>query len=194
MARTLDSLVADLELPLSAEELVDEFAAVLRSAAHPEAAPLTESEALFLRRHGGPEAADALAAWDPREARADHARATVRAVAELVETTLGVTEAADALGVDRSRISHRLAGGTLWAVSMGRHRRIPRWQITDEGQLLPGLATVIAALPPGIDPLTVDAFMHTALAELGDQAPVGYLAAGGDPDLVAGFLADLGRW
>jgi hypothetical protein len=75
----------------------------------------------------------------------------------------------------------------------GRHRvRIPRWQFTDDGAL-PGLPTVVRALPPGEHPLGVLAFMTTPQGELElagtPVSPVQWLRAGGDPAPVAELAA-----
>jgi hypothetical protein len=40
----------------------------------------------------------------------------------------------------------------------------------------------------------VDVFMHAAQPDFGDRTPIKYLAGGGDPRLVAGFIADLAHW
>lgn len=98
------------------------------------------------------------------------------------------------MGVDRSRISHRLRQGTLWSFTLGRHRRIPRWQLMPDGDLFPVLAAVVGAIPAGLDPRTVNGFLHTPRPEFDDQPPVAYLASGGDPAPVADLLTDLGRW
>jgi hypothetical protein len=43
-------------------------------------------------------------------------------------------------------------------------------------------------------PVTLARFMHTPQPDFGDRTPIEYLAGGGDPHLVADFVADLGRW
>jgi excisionase family DNA binding protein len=107
---------------------------------------------------------------------------------------VSIAQAAELLGVDRSRVSHRLAQGTLWAFAMGRVRRIPCWQFTAEDLLLPGLPVVVAAIPDGLSPVILEAFMRAPLAELGGIPPIEYLTTGGNPALVAEFVAALGEW
>jgi hypothetical protein len=81
----------------------------------------------------------------------------------------------------------------LWAFDLQGSRRIPRWQFLGN-ELLPGLDVIVPAIPRGTTPAVLDAFMHTPQPDFDDRTPIEHLAAGGDPALVAGFIADLGRW
>jgi hypothetical protein len=72
-------------------------------------------------------------------------------------------------------------------------RRSPRWQFLGD-ELLPGLDVIVPAIPPGTTPAVLDVFMHSPQPDFDDRTPIEHLAAGGDPALVAGFIADLGRW
>lgn len=81
----------------------------------------------------------------------------------LVETasSLTIDETASRLGIDRTRVHHRLRHGELDAFPLGRQRRLPAWQLTDDGHALPGLAPVLAALPKGLHPASVAGFFTT---------------------------------
>jgi hypothetical protein len=193
VAADLDEVLARRGVALTGAEVVAEFDAALSRQAAAGAAPLTADEIEFLRRHGGEPARAVLDGWDATAARREDALAAVDQTAAAIQSSLGVAEAALLLGVDRSRVSHRLADGSLWAFRLGRSPRLPRWQFRD-GRVLPGLDAVIPALPAGLAPLAVAAFMATPQPDLGGDTPVDFLAGGGDPALVAGLLADLGRW
>lgn len=85
-------------------------------------------------------------------------------------------------GVDRSRISHRLSAGALYAITMGSRRRIPAWQFHNHREL-PGLASMVAVIPAHAHPVGVDAcrdaLMSAAQDELGGRTPIARLASGG---------------
>ncbi len=158
-----------------------------------DAAPLTAVEVDYLAEHGGDDAVEVIARWDPRAERAHRAARGAADVQQLAASTLSIEQAAEVLSVDRSRISHRLSVGALSAVSIGSRRRIPAWQFQDHAEL-PHLAQVVAAIPPDAHPLDVAALMTTSQDELAGRTPVQHLAGGGDPAPVAELLAGLTRW
>lgn len=130
--------------------------------------------------------------------RDDEADGRARAVAEqavLHESALTVGEAARAIGVDTSRIRHRLLARRLTGWKDGGSWRLPAWQFTEQG-VLPGLERVLAALPVDQPPLVVAAFMTTPQEDLlaGTRAvtPCEWLQSGGDPERVARLAAMLG--
>lgn len=136
--------------------------------------------------------------FDLTAQRPDEADGRARAVAEqavLHETALTVAEAADTIGVDASRVRHRLLAGRLTGWKDKGGWRLPAWQFTDTG-VLPGLDHVLAALPADQPALVVAAFMTTPqedlLAGARPISPRNWLLAGGDPDRVAGLAALLG--
>ncbi|OQO91936.1 DNA-binding protein [Saccharomonospora piscinae] len=126
----------------------------------------------------------------------DYRARTVAAHAVLADSALTVSEAAALLGVDDSRIRHRLKEGRLtgWKAAQGGWR-LPAWQFTPSG-VLPGLDVVLRAVPADQPALVVAAFMSTAQSDLvinGRPAtPRQWLLAGGDPELVAPLASTLG--
>jgi hypothetical protein len=125
---------------------------------------------------------------DPR-ARAVALQAVLR------DTALSVAGAAERIGVDASRIRHRLAAGRLAGWKDHGGWRLPVWQFTNAG-VLPGLDTALEAVPDDQPPLMVAGFMTTPQADLpisGEPAtPRDWLLAGGEPAAVARLMATLG--
>ena len=121
-----------------------------------------------------------------------------RAVAEqavLHDSALTVSEAARTIGVDNSRVRHRLLANRLMGWKDRGGWRLPRWQFTDHG-VLPGVEQVIAALPEDQPALVIAAFMTTPQEDLKAGArsitPHEWLASGGDPQRVARLASMLG--
>jgi hypothetical protein len=130
--------------------------------------------------------------------REDEPDSRARAVAEqavLHDSALTVSEAADTIGVDTSRIRHRLLARRLMGWKDRGGWRLPAWQFTESG-VLPGLDQVLAALPGDQPALVVAAFMTTPQEDLMARArpitPCEWLQAGGDPQRVARLAAMLG--
>lgn len=130
-----------------------------------------------------------------RRKEVDHRARAVAAQAVLRDSALPAAEAARTIGVDPSRIRHRLAAGRLAGWKDRGGWRLPAWQFTHSG-VLPGLETVLAAVPDDQPPLVVAAFMATPQADLlldGEPAtPRGWLLATGDPEPVAKLASMLG--
>lgn len=117
------------------------------------------------------------------------------ALADLVSRSVpGVPAMAERLGVDRSRISQRLAERSLYAFTLGSERWFPEWQLVDDRPLT-GLKEVLAAVPAALHPLTVDHWFTRPSVdlEIGDEAvsPVDWLATGGEPAPLVALAADL---
>lgn len=116
---------------------------------------------------------------------------TAAGVARLVSTAATVANVAKAMGVDPSRVRHRIAAGALCTVPAGRGRArlVPRFQLDEHGRPLPGLASVLAALPEGLHPLEVEGFFTTAQPDLDldghPLTPRDWLATGGEMARVA---------
>lgn len=125
---------------------------------------------------------------------ADPRAKSVATQAVLADSAHSVGQAAELLGVDTSRVRHKLKEGKLigWK---DKGWRLPSWQFTDSG-VLPGLETVLRALPDDQPQLMVAAFMNTPQADLeinGKAAtPRQWLLAHGDPQAVADLAGTLG--
>jgi hypothetical protein len=130
-----------------------------------------------------------------RHKEVDHRARAVAAQAVLRDSALTVADAASAVGVDPSRIRHRLAGAQLIGWKDRGGWRLPAWQFT-KASVLPGLETVLAAVPDDQPPLVVAAFMSTPQPDLlldGEPAtPRQWLLATGDPEPVAKLISMLG--
>ncbi|ASX03507.1 helix-turn-helix domain-containing protein [Mycobacterium intracellulare] len=190
-APALDALLAKHQIDLTVEEVLDELDSAF--AAIPGATTLSKSEVDFLRTHAEPAAVEVVGAWSADNERQARARVALRQLTGALSGSVSIKEAAAILGVDRSRVSRRITGKSLWAFDLQGNRRIPRWQFLGE-ELLPGLDVIVPAIPRDTTPAVLDVFMHTAQPDFDDRTPIEHLAAGGDPGLVAGFLQDLGRW
>jgi hypothetical protein len=118
---------------------------------------------------------------------------TVALQAVLRDTALTVAGAAERVGVDASRIRHRISEGQLIGWKDRGGWRLPVWQFTDD-DVLPGLPTVLAEVPEDQPALVVAAFMTTPQHALGDPpvAPRDWLLAGGAPERVASLMSVLG--
>ncbi|WP_007025356.1 MerR family transcriptional regulator [Saccharomonospora iraqiensis] len=130
-----------------------------------------------------------------RDDENDYRARTVAAHAVLAESALTVADAAVKLGVDDSRVRHRLKEHRLTGWKSQGGWRLPAWQFTADG-VLPGLDTVLRAVPGDQPALVVAAFMSTPQSDLvinGRQAtPRQWLLAGGDPEPVAALAGTLG--
>ncbi len=157
------------------------------------AAAVTEQEFRFLRDHGGGSSAAVLAEWKAEREYGKRVLATARTVGATLADSLSVKETAARLRVDRSRISRRITGRTLWSFTIDGTIRVPSWQFVDDAPL-PGLAEIVPSIPPRHAPAAVAALMRTPQEELAGLSPVEHLASGADPAPVAAMLADLGRW
>ncbi|WP_414635595.1 DNA-binding protein [Actinophytocola sp.] len=126
---------------------------------------------------------------------ADHRARTVAAQAVLRDSALTVADAAGTIGVDTSRVRHRLLARRLSGWKDRGGWRLPAWQFTATG-VLAGLETVLAAIDADQPALVIAAFMTTPQPDLRlDGAPATprqWLLAGGDPGPVAELAAVLG--
>ena len=166
-----------------ADALDDLFASkVLDPPVPAEQAPLSQGARDVLADHGGIAAAPA--------GRVAHQRAMTVARTGL-QTALALTTAqvAQRLGIDVTRVRHRLRDRALYALpTTGRGRRFPSWQFVD-GQVLPHLAAVLRSLPADLHPLEVEGFFTRPMDDLELEgaavSPSRWLLAGGDPAPVA---------
>jgi hypothetical protein len=190
-ALALGALLAKHHIDMSVEEVLDELDSAF--AAIPGATTLSVTEVDFLCAHAEPRAAAVTDAWSADDERQARARIAVRQLTSALSGSVSIKEATAILGIDRSRVSRRITGKALWAFDLQGTRRIPRWQFLG-AELLPGLDVIVPAIPRGTTPAALEAFMHTPQPDFDDRTPIEHLAAGGDPAVVAGFIADLGRW
>ena len=104
-------------------------------------------------------------------------------------------EVADALSVSRARVRQRAVERTLYAVRVDDEWRFPWWQFDEAGRPLPGVASVIPAIPRGVHPVAVSRFMSEPSPDLEvlDErvSPLEWLRSGGDPEPVAAIAREL---
>jgi hypothetical protein len=151
-------------------------------------AELTAEEQAALRRAG--------VNLEPTPAGQRALARSAAAYAALVASSLSVPQAAARLGVDASRVRHRLAERTLYGIRQRSGWRLPAFQFIDRG-LVPGIDRVLPGLPAGLDPLgTVNWFLlpHSDLYDPGDPgetpiSPLDWLRSGRDPRPVAELAA-----
>src|SRR6185436_19468715 len=96
---------------------------------------------------------------------ADHRARTVAAQAVLRDSAFTVADAASTIGVDTSRIRHRLLARRLSGWKERGGWRLPVWQFTTN-DVLPGLETVLAAIGTDQPALVIAAFMTTPQPDL----------------------------
>ena len=135
--------------------------------------------------------------FDLREADADDALLrTAAEYAALIATSLSVSQVAQMLEVDSSRIRQRLAARTIYGIKQRAGWRIPLFQF-DRGRPLPGIDEVLPRLDPGLHPLAVLHWFTTPdidLAHGDDETPLSprdWLRLGLNPGTVAAITADL---
>lgn len=157
-------------------------------------ASLSVGEREFLVAQGVAEAdLDAVPAADELRQRADY-------VIDLAATSYTVSDAAMRLGVDGSRVRHRIADRSLYGFRIGARLHLPHWQFTDAEPSgpLPDLRTVLRAVPDGISPIEMTSFMTNPQAELQlagrAMTPRQWLLAGQGPEAICGILAGFYQW
>ncbi len=115
--------------------------------------------------------------------------------AALLATSLTVPEAAEALGVDTSRIRQRLAARTLYGIRLRSGWRLPSFQFEPSSGTFPGIEDVLPRLDPDLHPVAVHRWLVTPTCDLeieGQPAsPLAWLRAGGHPSEVAELAADV---
>ncbi|MCP2202703.1 DNA-binding protein [Lentzea flava] len=191
MSPALETVLAKAGLQVTPDEFLDLVTDAARRLAPPHPEPATyftpdQQEALT-------DVGLDLSPAGPADARPR--TRTVVAHAVLRDSALTVAEAARQLQVDTSRIRHRLGVGRLVGWKDRGSWRLPAWQFAGTG-VLPGLETVLAAVPSDQPALVVAAFMTTLQEDLpvdGKPAtPRDWLLAGGDPRRVADLASVLG--
>ncbi|MGH2459197.1 MAG: DNA-binding protein [Chloroflexota bacterium] len=128
--------------------------------------------------------------------REDPLLRTAAEYAVLVASAYTVSQVAELLQVEASRIRQRLAARTLYGLKDRGNWRLPRFQF-EHGQLVPHLGFVFARLRTGLHPVGVWRWFTTANPDLvvgEDETPVSpleWLRAGFDAAKVADLAAEL---
>ncbi|MDV6012248.1 DNA-binding protein [Haloechinothrix sp. LS1_15] len=119
---------------------------------------------------------------------------SVVAHAVFTKSAYSVSEAARLLDLTQSEVRDRLRQRKLFGWKDSEWH-LPAWQFT-EGGPLPGLRSVIPAIPPDQPPMVVAAFMNTQQPDLeinGQRVtPREWLLAHGDPKSVANLVTSIG--
>lgn len=105
--------------------------------------PLTAVEIAALRSGG----------VDPFEEPTEFVDADAE-LAEILARALGVSEAAERLGIGPGEVERRIAGRELHGVPTEGGRRLPAFQFAG-GAAVPGLAQVLAAVPADLHPVAL---------------------------------------
>lgn len=130
-----------------------------------------------------------------RKREPDPRAVAAAAYAGVLAASVPVSEVARRLGVDPSRVRHRLSRRQLVGIRRTDGWRLPEWQFGADGRPLPGLERVLRAMPDATHPVVVARFFLTPQPELVvDGAPVSprdWLADGGDPAAVAALAGAL---
>lgn len=187
---TVAQVLAEHAIASSEEQVAAELRVLLGPPPTGPGLALSAAEDAFVAAHSGIPAASAgqLEALD--------ARSSARAIAE-ASAALNRAQAAELLGIDETRLSHRVREGSIYTYpGAGGRRRYPDWQFHD-GEALAHLAEVLAALPEHAHPVTVRSFMttpHESLHVHGAAAsPAEWLVAGGSPEPVCALARTLGE-
>lgn len=130
---------------------------------------------------------------DPPAVARSASRAAMR-YARLVQTSRTVADAARLLEVSQARIRQRIAARTLYAFQGPKGWLLPDFQFTSYGPLH-GIDVVLAALPGGLHPISVDGFFRRPDPDLdtgsGAMSIVQWLASGGPPEPAVELARDL---
>lgn len=110
--------------------------------------------------------------------------------AQMVASADTVQQVAERLGVKSSRIRQRIGERSLYVIEGPAGRVFPRFQFTATG-VLPGLATVLAAIDPQMHPVAVERFFLSVSPDLESElvdepmSPRDWLLAGHPAEPIA---------
>ncbi|WP_089303074.1 DNA-binding protein [Haloechinothrix alba] len=190
MTMALEAVLAKAGLRVDADEflrLVEDTARIV-SVPHPEPAELFSTEQQAALTDVGFDLAPY--AEDEPCPRAK----SVVAHAVFSKSSYSVGQAAQLLQLTSGEVRERLRHGRLFGWKDGEWH-LPAWQFTEAGTL-PGLETVLQAIPADQPAMVVAAFMNTPQAdlEINEQqvTPRDWLLAHGDPQSVARLVTSLG--
>jgi hypothetical protein len=97
---------------------------------------------------------------------------------------LSTKDVADALGVSEGRIRQRLHDRSLVGIQEQRTWRVPRFQFTQTGRVLPGLPELLRVVPEDVPLVVLATFLDRVSPDLvpGDDpvTPRVWLESGGD--------------
>ncbi|RRO17615.1 DNA-binding protein [Saccharopolyspora rhizosphaerae] len=191
MSAALETVLARAGLKVTANEflnLVEDAAKKLTSPQVDPAAHFSEAERDALSGTG-------LDLRPLGEGEGDPRARTVAEQTVLRDTALSVGQAAARIGVDTSRIRHRIGERRLIGWKDRGGWRLPAWQFSD-ADALPGLEVVLAWMPVDQPALVLANFMTTPQEDLEIHgrpvSPREWLLAGGDPQRVAELAASIG--
>lgn len=203
MTVALETVLARAGLRVTAGE----FLSLVEDAARRLSAPQTDPAAHFTEQERGALIEAGLDLAPMGEQEPDPRARAVAGQAVLRDTAVSVQQAAELLGVDTSRVRHRIGDRRLIGWKDRGGWRLPAWQFTDE-DVLPGLETVLAAMPADQPDLVLANFMTTPQEdlELGDHtagdhpagdrdhtvSPRDWLLAGGSAQRVAELASTIG--
>ncbi|WP_311245377.1 MULTISPECIES: hypothetical protein [unclassified Microbacterium] len=138
-----------------------------------------------------------LAEIDRNLAAGQLERVEARTRTGAVLRTLSSSDVSELLGIDDSRVRHRVSKGLLYGFMTGTKRRYPQWQF-DDGGPIPHLAAIIRAFPADWPPAKIEAFMTVPKSSLRGEllghpeiermSPTQWLVEGGEPDVVIGII------
>ncbi|MHB1534465.1 MAG: helix-turn-helix domain-containing protein [Acidimicrobiales bacterium] len=178
---------------LSGQDFLDALIGLLGDAPGPGSSHLPTHDQTFLALHSGVKVTEK----DPQSTGRSWTLAVESDLAELVRDSLTVARVATQLGIDVSRVRHRVRDGALYAFRVGRQLRLPAWQFVGS-ESLPGLRAILGVLPGSLHPLEIDGFIKTPDPDLVVKeepvSPRQWLLGGGKPDAVVALARDLDRW
>lgn len=166
-------------------KVVGTFPATMRGRVQDE---LTAEEAQALEGGGGDLQEHEHGARDP----------VAQAAAEffaIVQGALTTRAVAALLGVTEARVRQRLEERSLYGFKWEGRWRVPTFQFTFEGTVLPGFEEILNALDPGVHPVELANWLTTPDPELRaqgqDLSPAQWLTLGHAPQPVARAARDL---
>ncbi len=116
--------------------------------------------------------------------------------AEVIEEEMrgwpSVEDVAVRLGVHPSAVRRLVDGEDLRSAAVDKVTVIPPWQLTDRGQLLPGLRAVLAAMPGDYGPYETQNVMTTPVEELDGKSPARALEQGHPVPAIVDWITWLG--
>ncbi|WP_372699518.1 helix-turn-helix domain-containing protein [Arthrobacter sp. JSM 101049] len=185
----VEALIDRVQPGFSSDQLADALERALERLKPTDTAALTSADQTFWDQHSGIPSEPRLVA---------NAMAASVAAATLHEAgSLGSQEVALRLGLRPSTVRRYVLDRKLYSFKTNGRMLFPSWQFTGTRRPLPHLAEILAALPPGSHPQTVQGFFTTPQPDLrlsGEAAtPRDWLISGGEPDLVVALASSVGR-